>query len=78
LRRAAGRLGRSEDAVAIAWVLAQPWVDLVLSGAATAEQLRSNLAAMRIGPAVTLARELDELAEPSDRYWSKRSELNWN
>jgi aryl-alcohol dehydrogenase-like predicted oxidoreductase len=78
LRRAAERLGTNEDAVAIAWVLAQPWVHLVLSGAATAEQLRSNLAAMRIGPAVTFDRELDELAEPSDRYWSRRSELGWN
>jgi aryl-alcohol dehydrogenase-like predicted oxidoreductase len=77
LRGAAERLRASEDAVAIAWVLAQPWVDVVLSGAATAEQLRSNLAAIRVGRAATLERELADLAEPSDRYWAMRSELSW-
>jgi hypothetical protein len=39
-------------------------------------QATHNLLERSAGPA--LERELDELAEPSDRYWSKRSELNWN
>jgi aryl-alcohol dehydrogenase-like predicted oxidoreductase len=39
------RLGTTIDALALAAALAQPWADVVLSGAATAEQLRSNLAA---------------------------------
>lgn len=78
LRDAAARLGGSEDAVAIAWVLAQPWVDVVLSGAATADQLRSNLEALRLAPeVVTQAPALAELAEPSERYWSMRAELSW-
>jgi aryl-alcohol dehydrogenase-like predicted oxidoreductase len=77
LEQAAGRLGASEDAVAIAWVLAQPWVDLVLSGAATPDQVRSNLAALRLGPRAAADPGLADLAEPSDRYWSTRSELSW-
>ena len=74
LRQAAARLGAAEDVVAIAWVLAQPWVDVVLSGAATAAQLRSNLEALHLN---LDAAELADLAEPSDRYWSTRSELSW-
>jgi aryl-alcohol dehydrogenase-like predicted oxidoreductase len=74
LKQAAARLGAGEDAVAIAWVLARPWVDVVLSGAATSDQLRSNLAALRL---TTLDPALDDLAEPSGRYWSTRSELSW-
>jgi aryl-alcohol dehydrogenase-like predicted oxidoreductase len=74
LKRAVERAGSSEDALAIAWVLACPWVDVVLSGAATPDQLRSNVAALRLAPP---GDELDELAEPSERYWSTRSELSW-
>jgi aryl-alcohol dehydrogenase-like predicted oxidoreductase len=74
LQQAAARLGTGADAVAVAWVLAQPWVDVVLSGASTEDQLRSNLAALRV---TTLDPELDDLAEPSERYWSTRSELSW-
>jgi aryl-alcohol dehydrogenase-like predicted oxidoreductase len=74
LSHAAKEAGASEDAVAIAWLLAHPWVDVVLSGAATPEQLRSNLAGARLSQPVP---ELAELAEPSDRYWAARSELAW-
>jgi len=70
----AKRLNASIDAVALATVLAQPWVDVVLSGAATVEQLRSNLQAAtiqnRIDPAT--------LAETPSLYWSRRGELAWN
>ena len=41
--------GRRADALALAAVLAQPWADVVLSGAATVAQLESNLAAARRG-----------------------------
>jgi aryl-alcohol dehydrogenase-like predicted oxidoreductase len=63
--------------VAIAAVLARPWVDIVLSGAATVEQLRSNLAAAQLDWSAELDVELAELAEPSERYWSRRSQLRW-
>jgi aryl-alcohol dehydrogenase-like predicted oxidoreductase len=77
LCQVAERLGAGADAVAIAWVLAQPWVDVVLSGAATADQLRSNLAALELGAEAAQAPELADLSEPSDSYWSTRSELSW-
>jgi aryl-alcohol dehydrogenase-like predicted oxidoreductase len=77
VREAAERLGTSEDAVAIAWLLAQPRVDVVLSGAATADQLRSNLTALQVAGVEALEPELGDLAEPSDRYWATRSNLTW-
>jgi len=68
--------GRLADraAVAVAAALAQPWVDVVLSGAVTHEQLESNLAA------VALAREPSkwpDIAEPPADYWARRSALAW-
>jgi aryl-alcohol dehydrogenase-like predicted oxidoreductase len=78
LTRVARRLGAPVDAVAIAALLAEPWVDVVLSGAATREQLRSNLAAVELALDPDSAAELRELAEPSDRYWATRSSLAWN
>src|SRR5436190_402683 len=71
--RLAEALGADWDAVGIAAALAQPWCDVALSGAATVEQVRSNLAARdRRGP-------LPEVEpEPPDDYWSRRSALQWN
>ena len=74
----AARHAARPDAVAIAAILERPWADVVLSGAATVEELRSNLTA----PAIELERhELDELAalqEPADDYWTARSHLAWS
>jgi aryl-alcohol dehydrogenase-like predicted oxidoreductase len=63
------------DAVAIAAALAQPWSDVVLSGASTEAMLDSNLAALSLDVDPDL---LLELAEPADAYWATRSELSWN
>jgi aryl-alcohol dehydrogenase-like predicted oxidoreductase len=60
------------DAVALAAVLAQPWADTVLSGAAGTHQLAGNLAALDL-PQV----ELPDLAEPPADYWKHRSALAW-
>jgi aryl-alcohol dehydrogenase-like predicted oxidoreductase len=77
LKGIAERLEVSIDRVAIAAVLAQPWCDVVLSGAATVPQLKSNLDA----EAVTLTdgdrAALAGLAESPDAYWSLRSSLPW-
>lgn len=67
--------GRSLDAVAIAAALAQPWATVVLSGAATVEQLRSNLSAHAV-PTEVLDR-LPGIAETPDAYWSRRGDLEW-
>jgi aryl-alcohol dehydrogenase-like predicted oxidoreductase len=77
LDRTAARLGTAPDALAIAWVLAHQWVDVALSGAATEEQLASNLAAVDVWLDAAADDELSGLVEPSDRYWAARSELSW-
>jgi aryl-alcohol dehydrogenase-like predicted oxidoreductase len=59
-------------------VLAQPWVDVVLSGAATVETLRSNLAALEVTWDADVDERLAALAEPADAYWDRRAGLPWN
>jgi aryl-alcohol dehydrogenase-like predicted oxidoreductase len=78
LTKVAAERGRTPDALAFAAVLAQPWVDVSLSGATTVEQLRSNLAALEVGYDEELDRRLAPLAEEPERYWSTRAELPWN
>jgi aryl-alcohol dehydrogenase-like predicted oxidoreductase len=70
----AERRGTTADALALAACLAQPWADVVLSGAATVEQLESNLGALEI----TYDGGLDDLGEERDAYWARRAELPWN
>jgi aryl-alcohol dehydrogenase-like predicted oxidoreductase len=77
LEAAAHRAGSTSDAVALAWLLHRPWVDVVLSGAATVEHLQSNLAAAAIEWAPELDEELDGLGEASEPYWAMRSDLDW-
>jgi aryl-alcohol dehydrogenase-like predicted oxidoreductase len=67
----------SPDRIAIAAVLAQPWVDVCLSGAVTQAQIRSNVAALKISLTdEELARLLGE-AEAPERYWRQRSLRPW-
>jgi aryl-alcohol dehydrogenase-like predicted oxidoreductase len=73
----ADRLGASPDAVALAAVLAQPFVDVVLSGAATTGALRSNLAAADIELDAAALAGLDALEEDSAAYWATRGEMAW-
>src|SRR4051812_11024232 len=78
LDRVADRLGATPDAVALGAVLAQPFVDVALSGAATTGTLRSNVAAARLALDGGALAELDALEEPSDAYWATRADLSWN
>jgi aryl-alcohol dehydrogenase-like predicted oxidoreductase len=77
LARLARRLGRHQEAVAIAAALAQPWSDVVLSGAVTTAQISSNLAAAKMILSADDLLSLAELAEPPDRYWATRASLAW-
>jgi aryl-alcohol dehydrogenase-like predicted oxidoreductase len=74
----AKRLGTSSDALALAAVLAKPWADVVLSGAATEEQIRSNLGALQVGWDSEAETALMPLNEGANAYWTKRSSLQWN
>lgn len=79
LAGAAGELGVTMDALALAAALAQPWAGVVLSGAARVEHLRSNVAAVEVGnlPADVWSR-LDGLVESPERYWDTRAGMAWN
>ena len=78
LDEVARRLGATADAVALAAVLAEPWVDVVLSGAATREHLVSNLAAWGLPWDDEAAAALAGLAEEPGNYWQERSDMQWN
>jgi aryl-alcohol dehydrogenase-like predicted oxidoreductase len=78
LEAQAARLGAGVDALALAAVLAQPWAAVVLSGAATAEQLLANAAALRVAWDEEAAGALAPLAEPPAQYWRTRGGLAWN
>jgi aryl-alcohol dehydrogenase-like predicted oxidoreductase len=74
----AERLDTSVDALALAAALARPWADVVLSGAATAEQLRSNLRAVEVPWTAETEVRLQSLTIASGEYWRERSALPWN
>ncbi len=50
LKKVAQRCGRSLPQLAYSWIVHQPWVDAVLVGASSLEQLRENLAAAESPP----------------------------
>ena len=73
----AGRLGTTPDRVALAAVHAQPWADVVLSGAVTVEQVRSNASAVDVMLPDDALAAMNELAQPPARYWADRAALPW-
>lgn len=70
--------GVGVDAIALAAVLANPWADVVLSGAVTPEQVRSNAVALEITLDEHDLAGLAVLAEPAPEYWHRRSRLAWS
>jgi aryl-alcohol dehydrogenase-like predicted oxidoreductase len=78
LGRVASRLAVGVDAVALAAVLANPWADVVLSGAVTTGQLEANLSAAQVELDPAELEELAGLAEPPEQYWRERAELSWS
>ncbi|MEV6305560.1 aldo/keto reductase [Actinoplanes sp. NPDC051861] len=68
-----GRLAAEFPEAALAAVLRQPWVTVVLSGAATGAQLASNLRAASLDTA-----DLGIRPEPPEQYWRTRAELAWS
>jgi aryl-alcohol dehydrogenase-like predicted oxidoreductase len=82
LRRTMERLTAAKphaaiDQMALAFVLAQPFVDVVLSGAATTMQLASHLAALELRLDDGERGVLGTLAETPQRYWATRASLPW-
>jgi aryl-alcohol dehydrogenase-like predicted oxidoreductase len=77
-RDPAPELSGLDDALALAAVLARPWADVVLSGAASVETLRSNLRATDVAWTDELEARYEGLREDSEAYWARRSSLPWN
>ncbi|MEU6480300.1 aldo/keto reductase [Streptomyces sp. NPDC047017] len=78
LREAARETGYGCDALALALVLRRPWAGVVLSGAATLDQLASNLHAPAVDLDPDQAARLDALAEDPRAYWERRAQLPWH
>ena len=68
----------SVDAIAIAAALAQPWADVVLSGAVTVDQLRSNLTALDVHLRSDELTLMAAMAVQPEQYWLARSSLPWS
>ncbi|MGW6217270.1 aldo/keto reductase [Streptomyces sp. NPDC055109] len=78
LRAVADETDLGCDAVALALVLRQPWAGVVLSGAATANQLASNLHAAVVDLGDDQLHRLAALAEAPRAYWERRGQLPWH
>ena len=78
LEAEAARLETTVDALAMAAALAQPWADVVLSGAARVDHLHSNLRARGVAWDGDAAARLAPLAESAGDYWARRRRLAWN
>ncbi|MGW1806707.1 aldo/keto reductase [Streptomyces sp. NPDC002078] len=78
LRAVAEEIGLGCDAVALAWILRQPWAGVVLSGAATVTQLVSNLHAPAVDLDADQLTRLATLAEDPRAYWERRGQLPWH
>ncbi|MEM7116906.1 MAG: aldo/keto reductase [Chloroflexota bacterium] len=78
LQKLAAENNTTIDALALAAVVNQPFVDMVLSGAAQRDHLVSNLGALDVVWNGRLADTVAMLAEPTVQYWQTRSQLAWN
>ncbi|MGV9346785.1 aldo/keto reductase [Streptomyces spiralis] len=78
LKAVAAATGLGCDAVALALILRQPWAGVVLSGAATATQLASNLHAAVVDLDADQLTRLATLVEDPRAYWEHRGQLPWH
>ncbi|MGV9641236.1 aldo/keto reductase [Streptomyces sp. NPDC003514] len=78
LKAVAAETSQGCDAVALAFVLRQPWAGVVLSGAATTAQLASNLHAAVVDLDEERLARLTDLAEEPAAYWETRARLPWH
>lgn len=77
VRKIAEEAGVGPDAIALAWILHQPWTGIALSGAATPEQLGENLKAEAVRLDEGQLSRLGALAEEPGAYWATRGALPW-
>jgi aryl-alcohol dehydrogenase-like predicted oxidoreductase len=75
IRQRAAELGTAVETFSMAAALAQPWADVVLSGAVTRGQLEAHVAAFALG---LDGASFPAPAESPDVYWRRRAALTWN
>ncbi|MFE7899043.1 aldo/keto reductase [Streptomyces sp. NPDC057424] len=78
LKEVAEQAGLGCDAVALAAILRRPWAGVVLSGAATTNQLASNLHAAVVDLDDDQLARLATLVEEPHAYWERRAQLPWH
>ena len=78
IRELAESRGTTVEKLALAAALARPWANIVLSGAATVDQIRSTVAALGFAYDEELDEQLRSVAVDSDKYWRARSSFRWN
>ncbi|MFF0759808.1 aldo/keto reductase [Streptomyces sp. NPDC003737] len=78
LRAVAAEASLGCDAIALAVILRRPWAGVVLSGAATVDQLASNLHATVPDLDEEQLARLETLAEDPGAYWERRGQLPWH
>ena len=74
----AARHGAQIGQMALAGVLAQPWADVVLTGAVTERQLAANVDALSLPLDDEDRAATGTLAEDPEDYWSRRAALPWH
>jgi aryl-alcohol dehydrogenase-like predicted oxidoreductase len=77
LKRESVRLGIPVDTLVIAATLSEPFADVILSGAAHAHQLLSNVKGSVTVLDDDARAQLLEIVESSHEYWDKRRRLPW-
>jgi len=78
IREIADQTGTTIEMLAMAAALARPWATIVLSGAATVDQLKANAAASGLDFDSDLEEQLRGVAVNPNDYWRARSGFNWN
>jgi aryl-alcohol dehydrogenase-like predicted oxidoreductase len=78
LAGAATALGCSVDQLALAFVLAHPFVDVVLSGAVNVAQLASHAGALSVQLDERARTAIAEVTESPAAYWATRGHLPWS
>jgi len=70
--------GTTIEMLALAAALARPWADVVLTGAATVEQIRSTVFALELAYDEELEVQLRSVSLKPAEYWQARSSFKWN
>ena len=78
IRALAEGRGTTIETLALAAALARPWADVILTGAATVQQIESNGAALAFSYDAELDEQLRSMSVSPSDYWTARRAFTWN